>query len=62
MSESKSLTVGQIVPDFSVIIQNPDGIENFNLTTTLATGQKVLFIFYPGDDTPGCTTQLCVRA
>jgi thioredoxin-dependent peroxiredoxin len=61
MSEklSKSITVGQTVPDFSAIIQNPDGTENFNLASTLATGQKVLFIFYPGDDTPGCTTQLC---
>jgi thioredoxin-dependent peroxiredoxin len=59
MSESKSLTVGQIVPDFTATIQNPTGIEVFNLKETLATGTKVLFIFYPGDDTPGCTAQLC---
>jgi thioredoxin-dependent peroxiredoxin len=59
MSESKSLTVGQTVPDFSAIVQNPDGTDNFNLNETLKLGQKVLFIFYPGDDTPGCTAQLC---
>jgi thioredoxin-dependent peroxiredoxin len=59
MSESKSIIVGEIVPEFSATVQNPDGTESFNLKETLATGQKVLFIFYPGDDTPGCTTQLC---
>jgi thioredoxin-dependent peroxiredoxin len=59
MSESKSIVVGQLVPDFSALVQNPNGTENFNLKNTLATGQKVLFIFYPGDDTPGCTAQLC---
>lgn len=59
MSESQSITIGQTVPDFSATVQNPDGIENFNLKETLATDQKVLLIFYPGDDTPGCTNQLC---
>ena len=59
MSESKSITVGQIVPDFSATVQNLNGTETFNLKQTLATGQKVLLIFYPGDDTPGCTAQLC---
>lgn len=59
MSESKSLTVGQSVPDFSAVVQNPEGTENFKLKETLESGQKVLFIFYPGDDTPGCTAQLC---
>jgi thioredoxin-dependent peroxiredoxin len=59
MSQSKSLTAGQIVPEFTATIQNPTGIEVFNLKETLATGTKVLFIFYPGDDTPGCTAQLC---
>jgi thioredoxin-dependent peroxiredoxin len=59
MSESKSILVGQSVPDFNAVIQNPNGTENFNLNQTLKSSQKVLFIFYPGDDTPGCTTQLC---
>jgi thioredoxin-dependent peroxiredoxin len=59
MSQSKFLIVGQIVPDFTATIQNPNGTETFNLKETLVTGTKVLFIFYPGDDTPGCTTQLC---
>jgi thioredoxin-dependent peroxiredoxin len=59
MSESKSLIVGQVVSDFTATIQNPTGTEVFSLKETLATGTKVLFIFYPGDDTPGCTAQLC---
>ncbi|MEI6728160.1 MAG: peroxiredoxin [bacterium] len=55
-----NLEVGQIAPDFSTQIQNPDGsIEDFNLYKTLADGEKVLLVFYPGDDTPGCTKQLC---
>jgi thioredoxin-dependent peroxiredoxin len=58
-TKSKSIVVGQTVPDFCATIQNPNGTESFNLKEILATGQKVLFIFYPGDDTPGCTTQLC---
>ena len=54
------LEAGQIAPNFSAPIQNPDGnIENFDLQQTLAGGQKVLLVFYPGDDTPGCTKQLC---
>jgi thioredoxin-dependent peroxiredoxin len=58
-TKSKPLIVGQPVPDFTATIQNPEGTETFNLKETLTTGSKVLFIFYPGDDTPGCTTQLC---
>jgi thioredoxin-dependent peroxiredoxin len=59
MSESKSLIVGQTVPDFTATIQTLNGTETFNLQDSLAAGQKILFIFYPGDDTPGCTAQLC---
>ncbi len=59
MSESKSIIVGQTVPNFSAIVQTPNGTETFSLKETLATGQKILLIFYPGDDTPGCTAQLC---
>jgi thioredoxin-dependent peroxiredoxin len=58
-NKSKSIAVGQTVPNFSATVQNLYGTENFNLKEILSTGQKVLFIFYPGDDTPGCTTQLC---
>ena len=57
---SPSLLVGQIAPDYTAVIQNADGTTSeFSLTKTLQSGQKVLMIFYPGDDTPGCTAQLC---
>jgi len=54
------LEVGNLAPLFEAEIQNPDAtVENFNLEQTLKSGQKVLLVFYPGDDTPGCTAQLC---
>lgn len=54
------LAVGDLAPSFVAQIQNPDGtLENFNLQQTLNEGSKVLLVFYPGDDTPGCTAQLC---
>ena len=60
MSESKSLQIGAKTPDFSAKVQNSDGsVVDITLSKLLAGGQKVLLIFYPGDDTPGCTAQLC---
>lgn len=54
------LQVGDKAPLFESQIQNPDGtVESFNLDKTLEAGNKVLLVFYPGDDTPGCTAQLC---
>jgi thioredoxin-dependent peroxiredoxin len=58
-NESKSIQVGQKAPDFTAIVQNPNGSESVTLSKVLEAGQKVLLIFYPGDDTPGCTAQLC---
>ncbi len=59
MPESKSIQVGQIAPDFTAAIQFPDKLEMITLSKLLTLGQKVLLIFYPGDNTPGCTMQLC---
>jgi thioredoxin-dependent peroxiredoxin len=56
---SKSILVGQKAPDFSAHVQYQDSVSEITLSNLLAEGQKVLLIFYPGDDTPGCTTQLC---
>jgi len=45
---------GTKAPEFTL----PDaGGRNISLTDF--TGKKVLIIFYPGDDTPVCTAQLC---
>jgi peroxiredoxin Q/BCP len=59
LSQTK-LEVGEIAPNFLAIAQNPDGTEqNIELYKVLDSGKKVLLVFYPGDDTPGCTKQLC---
>ncbi len=49
------LSVGSPAPDFTLADQdgNPVRLADFR-------GKKnVVLIFYPGDDTPGCTKQLC---
>jgi peroxiredoxin len=45
---------GTKAPDFTL----PDS-EGNNVSLADYTGKKVLLVFYPGDDTPVCTTQLC---
>ena len=51
---SDPLPVGAPAPDFSL----PD---DTGQTVSLSTlrGHPVVLVFYPGDDTPGCTRQLC---
>lgn len=41
-------------PDFTL----PDS-EGNNISLSDYAGKKVLLVFYPGDDTPVCTSQLC---
>ena len=52
----KKLIVGDIAPLFIAPLQSG---ENLDLQYILDSGKKVLLVFYPGDDTPGCTSQLC---
>lgn len=47
--------VGDKAPDFNLLDQNQQRLE---LKKMLAKG-KVLLVFYPGNDTPVCTAQLC---
>jgi thioredoxin-dependent peroxiredoxin len=56
MENQNTLNIGDIAADFKV--KNQEGLD-ISLYKVLASGQKVLLIFYPGDDTPGCTKQLC---
>ncbi len=51
---SDPLPVGTSAPEFSL----PD---DSGRTVSLAAlrGKSVVLVFYPGDDTPGCTKQLC---
>jgi peroxiredoxin Q/BCP len=49
-----STQVNDKAPEFSLI--NADG-QSFRLSERM--GERLLLVFYPGDDTPVCTRQLC---
>jgi peroxiredoxin len=51
---SKPTQVGDLAPDFTL----PSTQGSVHLSERLAK-QPVLLVFYPGDDTPVCTKQLC---
>jgi peroxiredoxin Q/BCP len=51
---SDPLPVGSKAPDFSL----PDDTGAIVSLASLR-GRNVVLVFYPGDDTPTCTTQLC---
>ena len=48
-----SLNVGDSAPDFTL-----EGTEG-PFTLSDHRGERVVLLFYPGDDTPTCTTQFC---
>ena len=49
-----SLQIGDAAPDFTLPDQNGDSVSLASLR-----GQKVVLYFYPKDDTPGCTIEVC---
>jgi thioredoxin-dependent peroxiredoxin len=51
---SDPLPPGSAAPDFSL----PDD-SGHTVSLPALRGQSVVLVFYPGDDTPGCTRQLC---
>ena len=51
---SDPLPVGTQAPDFTL----PDD-SGKSVTLSSLRGSQVVLVFYPGDDTPGCTKQLC---
>jgi thioredoxin-dependent peroxiredoxin len=51
---SDPLSVGARAPDFAL----PDESGHVVVLSALK-GRNVALVFYPGDDTPGCTKQLC---
>ena len=51
---SDPLPAGTPAPDFTL----PDDTGR-NVTLSALRGRPVVLVFYPGDDTPGCTKQLC---
>lgn len=48
------IAVGSIAPDFSLLDQRGEKVSLSDFK-----GKKVLLVFYPGDNTPVCTAQLC---
>lgn len=54
MSESNSAALGNQAPDFIL----PDG-EGNSWTLSTNRGKVVVLLFYPGDETPICTRQMC---
>ncbi len=51
---SDPLAAGSPAPDFTL----PDD-SGRAVTLSKLRGKNVVLVFYPGDDTPGCTKQLC---
>jgi thioredoxin-dependent peroxiredoxin len=55
VGEEKMLSIGSVAPDFSLVTEKGDTVHLADFK-----GKKnVVLIFYPGDQTPGCTKQLC---
>lgn len=51
---SDPLAVGIRAPDFTLADQDGQ-----NVSLASLHGKNVVLVFYPGDNTPGCTKQLC---
>ena len=46
--------IGSQVPEFSVLNEKGQ-----NVSSELLKGSKYILLFYPRDNTPGCTAELC---
>lgn len=49
-----SLTIGDKAPDFTLYSD-----ENILVSLKDLQGKRIIFYFYPKDDTPGCTKEAC---
>jgi thioredoxin-dependent peroxiredoxin len=49
--------IGEVAPDFT--LPGIQGHDRRDYTLSEYRGKKVVLAFYPGDDTPGCTRQMC---
>jgi peroxiredoxin Q/BCP len=49
------LKIGSTAPDFTLISHTGDTVK----LSSFKDKNSVVLIFYPGDETPGCTKQLC---
>ncbi len=48
-----------MAPDFTAPIVGGGESEGTTVTLSALLGERVVLVFYPKDDTPGCTTQAC---
>lgn len=52
-------SIGSPAPTFSAAVIGGSYSEETTITLDDLRGQRVVLVFYPKDDTPGCTTQGC---
>jgi peroxiredoxin Q/BCP len=53
--EARMLEKGTVAPDFSLVSDKGDTVK----LSEFRGKNSVVLVFYPGDQTPGCTKQLC---
>lgn len=51
--------IGQPAPDFTAPVAGGDYPTGATVSLSALRGHRVVLVFYPKDDTPGCTTQAC---
>ncbi|MBT7959013.1 MAG: peroxiredoxin [Akkermansiaceae bacterium] len=51
--------VGEPAPDFSTLAVCPNGGGTVPVSLSELRGKRVILVFYPKDNTPGCTMQAC---
>lgn len=51
--------IGSTAPEFTAPVIGGDYSEETMLTLSELRGETVVLVFYPKDNTPGCTTQAC---
>ncbi|MCW1926582.1 peroxiredoxin [Luteolibacter arcticus] len=51
--------IGSLAPDFTAPVVAEGHGDDATVTLSSLRGQRVVLVFYPKDDTPGCTKQAC---
>ena len=51
--------IGEIAPEFTASVVGGDYAEGAAISLADLRGERVVLVFYPKDDTPGCTVQAC---
>jgi peroxiredoxin Q/BCP len=51
--------IGSPAPDFTAPVTGGDLGDDATVSLSDLRGQRVVLVFYPKDDTPGCTKQAC---